>query len=136
MIERRWVVDTNVLVAHALMPAGTAARAVERAARSGVLLVSRETLAELVAVLARKKFVRYLTSQARLDYLRAFAGAAKLVEIHWCGAVCRDPNDDKFLHVAVNGQADAIITGDADLLALHPFHGVDILTPADFLRRG
>ncbi|MBS0577183.1 MAG: hypothetical protein JSS45_12305 [Proteobacteria bacterium] len=39
------------------------------------------------------------------------------------------------MHVAVNGEAEAIITGDADLLALHPFHGVEIVTPADFLAR-
>ena len=46
---------------------------------------------------------------------------------------CRDPRDDKFLDVAVHGSADALVTGDADLLALHPFHGVPILTPSHFL---
>lgn len=43
------------------------------------------------------------------------------------------PCDDKFLHVALNGEAEAVVTGDADLLALHPFHGVQILSPAAFL---
>jgi putative PIN family toxin of toxin-antitoxin system len=46
---------------------------------------------------------------------------------------CRDPRDDKFLELAVHGRAGILITGDADLLALHPFQGVDILSPADFL---
>ena len=46
---------------------------------------------------------------------------------------CRAPNDDMFLEVAVNGLADYLVTGDADLLALHPFRGVAVLTPADFL---
>lgn len=60
---------------------------------------------------------------------------SRMVDIQWRCAACRDPKDDKFLHVAVNGEAEAIITGDADLLALHPFHGVEIVTPADFLAR-
>jgi putative PIN family toxin of toxin-antitoxin system len=49
---------------------------------------------------------------------------------------CRDARDDKFLEVAVHGKADAIVTGDADLLALDPFQGIAILTPADYLERG
>jgi len=36
--------------------------------------------------------------------------------------------------LAVNGDAHCIITGDSDLLALHPFRGVSILTPKAFLR--
>jgi predicted nucleic acid-binding protein len=36
-------------------------------------------------------------------------------------AACRDPDDDKFLELAVNGNADVIVSGDADLLALDTF---------------
>ena len=75
----------------------------------------------------------YVTRQEREDFIRKLGGVARLIDIRWQDAVCRDPRDDKFLHVAVNGEADVLITGDADLLVLHPFHGVRILTPADFL---
>jgi uncharacterized protein len=44
---------------------------------------------------------------------------------------CRDPGDDKFLEVAVNGQADLMITGDRDLLDLDPFMGIAILADLD-----
>jgi predicted nucleic acid-binding protein len=47
---------------------------------------------------------------------------------------CRDPKDDKFLTAAVNGHADALVTGDEDLLQLHPFLGIPILTPKRFLK--
>lgn len=47
---------------------------------------------------------------------------------------CRDTRDDKFLSVAINGGADAIISGDKDLLSLNPFLEIPILTPAEFLR--
>jgi predicted nucleic acid-binding protein len=50
-------------------------------------------------------------------------------------AACRDARDDKFLDVALNGEAHLILTGDQDLLELHPFHGIEILSPAEFLHR-
>ena len=49
---------------------------------------------------------------------------------------CRDPKDDKFLEVALNGRADLILTGDADLLALHPWQNIAILSPAQYLKPG
>jgi predicted nucleic acid-binding protein len=48
---------------------------------------------------------------------------------------CRDPKDDKFLEVALNGKADLIITGDADLLTLHPWREIAILSPANYLNQ-
>jgi hypothetical protein len=48
---------------------------------------------------------------------------------------CRDPKDDKFLSLAVSGLATHIVTGDADLLALHPFQGIQILTPGALLEQ-
>ena len=47
-------------------------------------------------------------------------------------AACRDPTDDKFLELAVNGRADVIISGDADLLVLDNFRSIPIVTPAAF----
>ena len=47
--------------------------------------------------------------------------------------VCRDPKDDKFLELAVDGQAQMLVTGDKDLLALSPYRDIQILTPATAL---
>jgi predicted nucleic acid-binding protein len=60
--------------------------------------------------------------------------AAELVEITERIVACRDPKDDKFLELAVNGRADAIVTGDDDLLVLNPFRGIPIITPAAFVQ--
>jgi uncharacterized protein len=49
---------------------------------------------------------------------------------------CRDPTDDKFLELAVNGNADIVLTGDADLLALNPFRGIPIVAPGSFIQQG
>jgi predicted nucleic acid-binding protein len=47
---------------------------------------------------------------------------------------CRGLRDDKFLEVALNGRADVIITGDADLLGMHPWSGIAIMSSSDYLR--
>jgi uncharacterized protein len=46
---------------------------------------------------------------------------------------CRDPKDNKYLELAVSGKAEAIVTGDTDLLVLHPFRDIQIVTPQEFL---
>jgi predicted nucleic acid-binding protein len=56
-----------------------------------------------------------------------------LVDVTERVAACRDPKDDKFLELAVSGRASCIVSGDKDLLALHPFRGIAILNPAAFL---
>jgi predicted nucleic acid-binding protein len=61
-------------------------------------------------------------------------GAAELITITERIAACRDVKDDKFLEVAVNGQADLIITGDSDLLVLNPFRNIPIVTSATFVK--
>jgi predicted nucleic acid-binding protein len=61
-------------------------------------------------------------------------GAAESVAIIERIAACRDPNDDKFLELAVNGRADLIVSGDRDLVALNPFRGIPIVTPAIFVQ--
>jgi len=49
-------------------------------------------------------------------------------------AAWRDATDDKFLELAVNGKADMIVSGDADLLVLNPFRGIPIVSPAAFVQ--
>ena len=134
MPERRWVLDTDTLVSRLLLPGGTAARAVDHALALGVPLVSDDTLAELADVLSRPKFDRWVTLAERQHFVQLLGGVARRVNITHRVQACRDPKDDKFLHVALNGEAEAIVTGDRDLLALDPFHGVRILRPADFCR--
>ena len=134
MIESSlWVVDTNVLLGRLLAPRGVAARAVDLALSRSVLLVSEATLEELAEVLVRPKFDPYLSHEERQRFIALLGGVARVVAIHHHLHACRDPKDDKFLDVALAGGAHALITGDLDLLALHPFHGIPIVTPAAFL---
>jgi putative PIN family toxin of toxin-antitoxin system len=88
---------------------------------------------ELRGVLRRPKFARYIPPGCVEPFLEQVFSLAIDVEIHAPIRACRDPRDDKFLEVAVHGRADAIVTGDADLLMLNPFRGIAILRPADYL---
>jgi putative PIN family toxin of toxin-antitoxin system len=99
------------------------------------LLASDETLAEFRSVLLRDKFDRDIARVLRLDLLEEYTKLCTLVPIPTSIRACRDPRDDKFLEVAVHGRADLILTGDTDLLALHPFRGIAILTPGDYLEQ-
>ncbi|WP_420225835.1 putative toxin-antitoxin system toxin component, PIN family [Pigmentiphaga litoralis] len=129
------MVDTNLWVSRLLMPNGAAARAVDHALAWGVPLMSEATLAELADVLARPKFDRYVSRDDRQGFLQRLGGVVRIVTVTQTIRACRDPKDDKFLDVAASGDASLIVTGDQDLLVLHPFHGIEILAPADFLLR-
>ncbi|MFZ4598217.1 MAG: putative toxin-antitoxin system toxin component, PIN family [Terrimicrobiaceae bacterium] len=131
----RWVFDTSALVSRLLIPDSVPATALQMGMESGYLLVSDETLDELANVLTRSKFDRYLTNADRQQFFNLLGRVALRIEIVRHIQACRDPKDDKFLSLAVNGGADAIVTGDRDLLALHPFMGIPILKPGDFLTR-
>ena len=48
---------------------------------------------------------------------------------------CRDPKDNLYLELALAAKAKRIVSSDADLLVLHPWRGVRILRPADYLAR-
>jgi len=130
----RVVVDTNALVSRLLVAGSLPAQAVSRAVDTAQLLVSEATMEELAEVLSRPKFDRYVTVEDRVRFLQSLSRVAEMISIVSTVRACRDARDDKFLEVAVNGRAQWIVTGDLDLLALHPFRGIAVLRPADFLR--
>jgi putative PIN family toxin of toxin-antitoxin system len=132
--DRKLVIDTNLWISRLLIPGRTAAQAVDRGLGWGIPLMSEDTLMELSDVLSRDKFDRYVSRADRQQFLRLIGGTARVISVTRKISACRDPKDDKFLDVALNGEAQLILTGDQDLLALHPFHGVEILNPSEFLK--
>jgi|YNPNPStandDraft_1061719.scaffolds.fasta_scaffold05217_6 putative PIN family toxin of toxin-antitoxin system len=131
--EPRFVFDTNVVVSALLLKQSVARQAFDKAVRAGKFLISQATVEELNEVLRRRGFEPYITERERIEFLSAFVRDAILVEVTEHVAMCRDPKDDKFLELAWNGRALCIITGDKDLLVLHPFRGIAVLTPRQFL---
>ncbi|HXC39026.1 MAG TPA: putative toxin-antitoxin system toxin component, PIN family [Burkholderiales bacterium] len=131
--RERVVVDTNVLVSRLLLPRTTAGRAVQLAVDQHQLLVSEATLDELADVLSRPKFDSYVSAEDRQTFFRLLLRIAEIVSISTPVRVCRDPADDKFLELAVSGEASWIVTGDQDLLVLNPFRDIHVAAPSEFL---
>ncbi|MBF0391561.1 MAG: putative toxin-antitoxin system toxin component, PIN family [Alphaproteobacteria bacterium] len=133
MNPRRLVLDTNVLVSAMLFRSGSTVWLREAWQAEAIIpLVSRNTASELLRVLSYPKFA--LDANAREDLLADY--------LPWCEAVvvpvpppvvphCRDDFDQPFLELALAGGADALVTGDRDLLALAGTFRVPIVTPAE-----
>lgn len=130
----RIVVDTNVLVSGAMLPNSIPARALRIVENHHILLASEATMEELARVLMRPKLAPYIIEQEKRELFAKLDTLTEIVPIVHYITACRDPKDNMILEVAVNGDAHCIITGDADLLALHPFQSISILTPSAFLR--
>lgn len=130
----RVVVDTNVFISAALKANSPLETAAHLAARNHILLKSAITEEESFITLSRPRLAPLIPPEFR-DWLGEVMAAAELVDITERIVACRDVKDDKFLELAVNGRADLIVSGDGDLLALHPFREIPILTPAAFVQR-
>lgn len=129
----RVVIDTNVLISAALLDDSVPARARNHAIRYGQLVATEQTFAELTGRLLEPKFDRYVSRATRETFLKRLQPIIEIVPVIQVVRACRDPRDDMFLEAAVNGRADAVVTGDKDLLALHPFAGIAIVTPSNYL---
>jgi putative PIN family toxin of toxin-antitoxin system len=134
MTNKRFVLDTNVIVSAVLFPNSQPNLAIKQAQNIGTIIQSPATWLELEKVLARPKFDRYVTQAERQAFLLDFSQTIDLIlENSFTTNECRDPKDNKYLELAVNGKAEYIITGDQDLLVLHPFRSVNILKVEEFL---
>ncbi len=136
MTPPRLVLDTNVVLSALLFHAGAVSWLRAAWQSETVLpLASRTTIAEFIRVLSYPKF--RLTADEREDLLADY--------LPWCETVivanpievpdCRDPFDRPFLELALTARADALITGDKDLLILAETFSVPILTVAAFKQR-
>ena len=123
------IFDASALVSAALKADSVPERALLRAEEVDVFALSAEVDAEIAGVLGRPKFA--LARRERvLEILRRaavwFDPAARVTD-------CRDPKDNKYLELVLAAGAEIIVSSDDDLLVLHPWRGVRILRPADYL---
>ncbi|SMF82005.1 putative toxin-antitoxin system toxin component, PIN family [Azospirillum oryzae] len=135
----RAVLDTNILVAYALLGDAAARRhdairrCVERVRADRGLVGSTETLAELEEVLMRPTFDRYTPAADRRAFLDRISGEMTLVAPAAVGRLCRDPEDDMFLAAAVGGSVPWLVTVDRQLLSVRRAAETRVLRPERFL---
>jgi putative PIN family toxin of toxin-antitoxin system len=129
------VLDASTFVSAALKGDSLPERALLRAvAQANRLILSQEVEDEYREVIFRPKFDRFVSAERRQRILDLAVFAAERVEPSESVRECRDPKDDKYLALAIAGRADVIVSSDVrHLLAMHPWRGIPILSPADFL---
>lgn len=133
MNPKLFVFDTNVFISAALLEGSVNDLALNKAFEIGKVIISEESFAEFAEVIFRKKFDKYLTTERRLQVIQKLEKDTVKYKIDNYITACRDPKDNKFLELAVTAHATGIVSGDQDLLILHPFEKIPIISPADFL---
>ena len=129
------LIDTNVLISAALVLGSVPAALVNLVLQRGCILFSEATFAELETRLWRPKFDRYVSIEIRKLLLHDLSASAHWLEPAELAAAVgtrhsRDADDDKFIHLAIAASADLVVSGDQDLLLLHPVRNIPVLAPA------
>jgi putative PIN family toxin of toxin-antitoxin system len=127
------VFDASAVVSAALRADSVPERALLRAEATDVFALSAEVDAEVAGVLQRPRFAAAVSAARRARILEALRGQAVWFSPAERVADCRDAKDNKYLELALAAGAWAIVSGDADLLVLHPWRDVRILRPAEYL---
>jgi uncharacterized protein len=130
----RIILDTNTLISGVLFKGEVPREAVRLAFDYYQPVFSTPTWDELTDVFQRDKFDRALPRGQRFRVIAEIARRIEIVEPTTAVHDCRDPRDNKFLSLALDSQSTLIVTGDQDLLALHPWRDVCIVTPDNFVR--
>lgn len=127
------VFDASALVSAALRVDSVPESALLRAEEVDVFVLSPAVEREIVEVFNRPKFAQAIPQQRREYLLGILRDEAVWFEPTLRVVDCRDPKDDKYLELALAAGAEIIVSGDDDLLVLHPWRGVRILRPAEYL---
>lgn len=127
------VFDASALVGAVLKADSVPERALLRAEEVDVFALSSAVEREIVEVLNRPKFARATLQERRNRILEILRGEAVWFEPTVRVTDCRDAKDNKYLELALAAGAEMIVSSDDDLLVLHPWRGVRILSPADYL---
>jgi putative PIN family toxin of toxin-antitoxin system len=129
------VIDTNVLISAGLLPNSQTAKVLVVALEHFVLVQNPMTWAELQKKITLPKFDKYFGDDGRLRFLARLAQNAKFLEPGSTAIECRDPKDNMFLALAVDANAKAIVSGDADLKDMNSYKGIDIYSPTNFFSK-
>jgi len=128
------VLDTNIWVSFALNRNSELGRSVAQLIAKQPYAFSEDTFRELTEVILRNKFDPYVSRRSRIEILRLIASGAEWFKPANEVSECRDPEDNKFLELAITANATHILTGDDDILCLDPFRGIRITTLSFFVR--
>lgn len=127
----RIVIDTNLWISFLI---GKTLSGLEEhiSCQDVVIIFSEELFDELIEVVHRPKLRKYFSLEDIRELVALLEMKAIVVEVKEHVFECRDAKDNFLLDLCIAGKADYLVTGDADLLTLHPFRDTKIVTYRDF----
>ncbi|MFW3147228.1 MAG: putative toxin-antitoxin system toxin component, PIN family [Thermoplasmatota archaeon] len=126
-MRKRIVLDTNILIS-AIGWNGPERRIIEKAIEGEYeLLIGKELISEFIGVISREKFSKIRKEDIRRFLILIFEIFEVVKQRTTIDAVFEDPDDNKILECAVDGNADYIVTGDEHLLSIREFRGIKII---------
>jgi hypothetical protein len=137
MQKIRAVIDTNVLVSGVISPKGAPRKILELARKGVYQAVSSVAINhEILSVLHRDHiYIKYHLSEEIIDYISAFLYEGTILsEDRYSVSKVKDPEDNKFIACALEGEADYIVSDDEHLLGLKQFQGIQIVDARSFLK--
>jgi putative PIN family toxin of toxin-antitoxin system len=127
---RLWVLDTNVVVSGLLSPFGPPGRLIDALlARKLLLAIDDRVLLEYREVLLRPKFQFDCDKVQSFLAIMSFQFPVQAIRVK--GISAADPDDTKFLEVAVASKANALITGNTKHYPSATRGNVRVLKPAE-----
>ena len=131
--KQRVILDTNLLISYLIKADSLPGKVVDDVLRHHWILYSEATLLELTNKMTSEKLRRYFSAAEGIQMILLLEQVAEYVDVKSEVNDCRDPKDNAFLALAIDGEADLLITGDQDLLILHPYQNIPIVRPADYI---
>ena len=131
----RLILDTNILISGSFYKGSLLREVVSTGFKHYELIFSTQTWDELADVFQRDFLEKITPLAQRLRLLAEIASQITVIESHTLVTDCKDQKDNKFLSLALDGDVKTIVTGDDELLKLHPWRGVDVLTVHGFFEK-
>ncbi|MGL5793942.1 MAG: putative toxin-antitoxin system toxin component, PIN family [Waterburya sp.] len=118
MSRKLIVIDTNIFISAALSPQGKAYQAIVKAINQFVIVQSQATYEELTERIYKSKFDKYINDDDRQKFIRIIKNNSQFIKVKSQINICRDFDDNKFLELVIDANAEYLLTGDQDLLTL------------------
>jgi uncharacterized protein len=137
LLAVRAVIDTNVFVSGIISPKGSPCKILELARREIFKVVTSTSInQEILNVLHRVRiYSKYALNEQVIDGIAAFLyeGTILTEDSYKVLKITKDPEDNKFIGCAIEGDADYIVSGDGHLLSLKSYKGIQIVNANGFL---
>ena len=133
MKSKRVILDTNLWISFLI---SKKYNTIDNLLDNGdiIFIFSEESLEEFVTVARRPKISSYIPESALEEILSLFNKYGKLIQVVSNVDECRDPKDNFLLSLAIDSNADYLVTGDSDLLILKQIKNTRIIKWNEFLK--